>query len=58
MTRKKKIDADALNWWLNMSFQEKFNTLIWHSSIIDGDDRNPDSLTDEEIELLYNNKDD
>lgn len=44
----------ALDWFNNLTFEEKFYKTIKHNNLIEGDNtRNPDSLTGREIEIIY-----
>lgn len=46
----------AMNWWNNLSFENKWKQIVKNKTIILGyPDRNPDTLTGREIQQLYNN---
>ncbi len=46
-----------MNWWNNLTFEEKYIQIIKNKENIEGyPDRNPDTLTSREIKILYNNK--
>jgi hypothetical protein len=45
----------ALIWWNSMNLEEKFYKTIKHNELIGCDrTRHPDTLTDREIEIIYN----
>jgi len=47
----------AIKWWNNLTFTHKWEQIIKNKEHILGyPDRNPDSLTGREIEILYKNK--
>lgn len=49
----------AINWWKNLTFEEKYNQMIKNKAIIAGyPNRNPESFTGSEIEAIWKNKDD
>ncbi len=55
MRNSNQIKKEALSWFENMSFEDKFFITIEANSVIEGDvTRNPNSLTDNEIEKIYN----
>ena len=51
---KEQSISEPFSWWNNMNLEEKFYICIEHNQYIVGDNtRNPNSLTDNEIQTLY-----
>jgi hypothetical protein len=47
----------AMEWWNNLSFEQKYQVIIKNKEIIVGyPDRNPSSLTGREIEQIFENE--
>lgn len=46
----------AIKWWNSLTFEEKWFIIVKNKELITGyPDRNPDSLTGREIELIFKN---
>ena len=51
---RKPIYKNYLDWWNKMNLEEKFYKTIKHNSLISGDNtRHPNTLTENEIEIIF-----
>jgi len=53
--RGMKTREKAIKWWRAMSFEDKYFKIVKNSEVVFGyPDRDPNTLTGREVEIIYN----